>query len=640
MKTKLIAILFFPFFMIGCADYLDVVPDNLATLEIAFKNKASAEKYLFTCYSFMPETGKVGTDPGLDVGDEVWYFTDASTDFTNKTTFWIAKGQQNTNSPLVDYWNGANWGKAMFQGLRDCNIFIDNVDKVPNLSAYEKVKWKAEVKVLKAYYHFWLMRMYGPIPIIKENIPVSAKEDEVRVSRDKIDDIVTYITSLIDEAAADLPLNIQNEASEMGRVTRPAALAIKAKILAFAASPFFNGNTDYANFKNAEGEHYFNQTVDITKWEKAADACKAAIDCAEEAGHKLYKFVNQSANDLSPQTVLSLTNRCKVTERWNTELVFGCGQNGIRDLQVLSQPWLESNYSADDRYFNARNGTFAPTLVVAETFYSKNGVPINEDKSWHYNDRYETQVATDADKYYIQPGYTTAKLHFDREPRFYSTLGFDGSSWYGIGKMDDNDMWYLQAKAKQAAGKRGNTLYSVTGYFAKKLVRYQNTMVPASIQIETYPFPIIRLADLYLLYAECLNEANKDKGAVPADCYTYIDLVRDRAGLKGVKDAWADYSNNPDKPNTYAGFQSIVRQERMIELALESQRFWDLRRWNIAVQYLNKPMKGWNIEQETTENYYKLRTYAIREYQQRDNLWPLKNYDIIVNPKLKQNPGW
>ena len=626
--------------MIGCADYLDVVPDNLATLEIAFKNKASAEKYLFTCYSFMPETGKVGTDPGLDVGDEVWYFTDASTDFTNKTTFWIAKGQQNTNSPLVDYWNGANWGKAMFQGLRDCNIFIDNVDKVPNLSAYEKVKWKAEVKVLKAYYHFWLMRMYGPIPIIKENIPVSAKEDEVRVSRDKIDDIVTYITSLIDEAAADLPLNIQNEASEMGRVTRPAALAIKAKILAFAASPFFNGNTDYANFKNAEGEHYFNQTVDITKWEKAADACKAAIDCAEEAGHKLYKFVNQSANDLSPQTVLSLTNRCKVTERWNTELVFGCGQNGIRDLQVLSQPWLESNYSADDRYFNARNGTFAPTLVVAETFYSKNGVPINEDKSWHYNDRYETQVATDADKYYIQPGYTTAKLHFDREPRFYSTLGFDGSSWYGIGKMDDNDMWYLQAKAKQAAGKRGNTLYSVTGYFAKKLVRYQNTMVPASIQIETYPFPIIRLADLYLLYAECLNEANKDKGAVPADCYTYIDLVRDRAGLKGVKDAWADYSNNPDKPNTYAGFQSIVRQERMIELALESQRFWDLRRWNIAVQYLNKPMKGWNIEQETTENYYKLRTYAIREYQQRDNLWPLKNYDIIVNPKLKQNPGW
>lgn len=194
-----------------------------------------------------------------------------------------------------------------------------------------------------------------------------------------------------------------------------------------------------------------------------------AIQCAEEAGHGLYEFVNMSSTQLSDETILSLSNRCKVTERWNKELVWGCGQSGIRDLQVLCQPWLESNYSSDDRYHNARNGTFAPTLAVAETFYTKNGVPMDEDKNYDYSKRYTTQVATEADKYYIQPGYTTAKLHFDREPRFYATLGFDGSSWYGIGKMDDNDMWYLQAKAKQASGKRGNTLYSITGYFAKKI---------------------------------------------------------------------------------------------------------------------------------------------------------------------------
>lgn len=142
------------------------------------------------------------------------------------------------NEPLVDYWNGTQWGKAMFVGIRDCNVFIENIDKVPDLSAYDKETWKAEAKVLKAFYHFWMMRMYGPIPIIKENIPVSAGEDEVRVVRDKIDDIVTYIVSLIDESVEYLPLNIQNEAAEMGRITRPAAKAIKAKILAFAASPF------------------------------------------------------------------------------------------------------------------------------------------------------------------------------------------------------------------------------------------------------------------------------------------------------------------------------------------------------------------------------------------------------------------
>ena len=640
MKTKKIFnFLLLLGFLCGC-DYLDIVPNNLPTLEMAFNNKSSAERFLFTCYSFVPEHGKIGTDPGMDVGDEVWYYSDNSADYSNKTTFWIAKGMQNSNEPLVDYWNGAQWGKAMFVGIRDCNVFIENIDKVPDLSAYDKETWKAEAKVLKAFYHFWMMRMYGPIPIIKENIPVSAGEDEVRVVRDKIDDIVTYIVSLIDESVEYLPLNIQNEAAEMGRITRPAAKAIKAKILAFAASPFFNGNLDYANFKNAEGEPFFNQVYDNEKWTKAADACLEAIQCAEEAGHGLYEFVNMSSTQLSDETILSLSNRCKVTERWNKELVWGCGQSGIRDLQVLCQPWLESNYSSDDRYHNARNGTFAPTLAVAETFYTKNGVPMDEDKNYDYSKRYTTQVATEADKYYIQPGYTTAKLHFDREPRFYATLGFDGSSWYGIGKMDDNDMWYLQAKAKQASGKRGNTLYSITGYFAKKLVRYQNAMVPASIQIETYPFPIIRLADLYLLYAEALNEAKKEEGTVPEDCYTYIDKVRARAGLKGVKDSWRLYANDANKPNTYEGFQTIVRKERMIELALEGQRFWDIRRWNLANQYFNKSLQGWDINQSETNEYYKLNTYFIRNYEDRENLWPLKDYDCIVNPKLVQNPGW
>ena len=496
------------------------------------------------------------------------------------------------------------------------------------------------IEELDTIFHSQIYEKKQTLTIIKENIPVSAGEDEVRVVRDKIDDIVTYIVSLIDESVEYLPLNIQNEAAEMGRITRPAAKAIKAKILAFAASPFFNGNLDYANFKNAEGEPFFNQVYDNEKWTKAADACLEAIQCAEEAGHGLYEFVNMSSTQLSDETILSLSNRCKVTERWNKELVWGCGQSGIRDLQVLCQPWLESNYSSDDRYHNARNGTFAPTLAVAETFYTKNGVPMDEDKNYDYSKRYTTQVATEADKYYIQPGYTTAKLHFDREPRFYATLGFDGSSWYGIGKMDDNDMWYLQAKAKQASGKRGNTLYSITGYFAKKLVRYQNAMVPASIQIETYPFPIIRLADLYLLYAEALNEAKKEEGTVPEDCYTYIDKVRARAGLKGVKDSWRLYANDANKPNTYEGFQTIVRKERMIELALEGQRFWDIRRWNLANQYFNKSLQGWDINQSETNEYYKLNTYFIRNYEDRENLWPLKDYDCIVNPKLVQNPGW
>ena len=109
MKTKKIFnFLLLLGFLSGC-DYLDIVPDNLPTLEMAFNNKSSAERFLFTCYSFVPEHGKIGTDPGMDVGDEVWYYSDNSADYSNKTTFWIAKGMQNSNEPLVDYWNVTQW---------------------------------------------------------------------------------------------------------------------------------------------------------------------------------------------------------------------------------------------------------------------------------------------------------------------------------------------------------------------------------------------------------------------------------------------------------------------------------------------------------------------------------------------------
>src|SRR5690606_38007254 len=108
-----------------------------------------------------------------------------------------------------------------------------------------------EVKFLKAYYHYYLMRMYGPVPLVKENLPISAGIDEVRLYRDPFDEGINYIVSLIDESVADLPFQIQNVSSEFGRITQPIALAIKAEILVTAASPLFNGNPDFRSFKDS-----------------------------------------------------------------------------------------------------------------------------------------------------------------------------------------------------------------------------------------------------------------------------------------------------------------------------------------------------------------------------------------------------
>lgn len=140
---------------------------------------------------------------------------------------------------------------------------------------------------------------------------------------------------------------------------------------------------------------------------------------------------------------------------------------------------------------------------------------------------------------------------------------------------------------------------------------------------------------------EALNEATENGEFVPQEVYDNIDIVRERSGLKGVKEAWSTYSINPNKPNTKEGMREIIRRERQIELALEGVRYHDLRRWKLARStYNNALIKGWNVEKGNAEEYYEVRNIAQMKYSQKDYLWPLKYDDIINNPNLKQNPGW
>lgn len=592
-----------------------------------------------------PLYGAQRDNPGLTSGNDIWFYTMEDASFNNKWSFGIANGLQNTSDPLNNYWDGGNGGKQLYRAIRDCNIFIENVSdrtKVADLDETERRRWIAEIKVMKAFYHYYLFQLYGPIPIVDVNLPISAPEEEVRVKRDKIETVANYIVGLIDEAVTDLPLKIYNEATEMGRITQPAALAIKAKTLLLAASPLFNGNTDYANFKDKDGEPFFPQTYDANKWKTASDACKEALDVALKAGHDLYDFKEETLENLPENLMYSMNVRQAVTERFNKELVWGCGKSYTYDLQCMCQPRILLFHGEKQ---NTCKGAYSPTLDIAEMFYSNNGVPIEEDKEWatsnNYNNRYEIAVATATDKYFIKEGYQTVKLHFNREPRFYGTLGFDGSSWYGHGKEHADDLYYLEAKKGQITGQSQLANYSVTGYYAKKLVYYKNIISESSAVIEEYPFPIVRLADLYLMYAEALNEATDNGEFVPKEVYDNIDIIRKRSGLEGVVDSWSKYSVNPEKPSTKEGMREIIRKERQIELALEGSRFHDLRRWKLARSvYNNALVRGWSIDQETTEDYYVIRNIAQMKYVQKDYLWPLKYDDIINNPNLIQNPGW
>ncbi|MDB4196524.1 RagB/SusD family nutrient uptake outer membrane protein [Flavobacteriaceae bacterium] len=582
-------------------------------------------------------------------GDEVWYYAENDFYMNNETSFRLAKGMQNVSNPYLNYWEGGRGAPySLFNALRDCNIFLDNLVTVPGLEEQERLRWLDEVKVLKAFYHFWLMQMYGPIPIVENNISVGASAEETNVFRDPVDDVVNYLVQLLDEVieGENLPGVINFIYTEQGRVTMPVAKALKAKILVLNASPIFNGNTDFNSLVDSQGNSLVNQTYDPQKWVLAKDALYEAIESAESNGHQLYEFTQQIPinGELSEQVIEELSQRAAITESYNSEIIWAYGPEWTGDLQMWCQPRWTADHSA---LFGYTKKSHAPTLNMVETFYSNNGVPLNEDIYWNYADRYDvvsTPLLDDNNEnyheFYIEDNYSTAKLHTYREPRFYSSIGFDGGKWFSLETTNINNIPYLDAKAGALSGKQGFEIYSITGYFAKKLVHYENVIAQEGSTIKGYSFPIIRLSDLYLMYAEALNEV---KESPDSEVYEYIQKVRDKAGLDDGGDlvnTWQLYSSNPSKPSSKEGMRDIIHQERMIELALEGHRYWDLRRWKLADEYFSQPIRGWNIFRPDVEGFYEVENIYYRNYLIKDYLWPISQNELLRNPNLVQNPGW
>jgi hypothetical protein len=400
----------------------------------------------------------------------------------------------------------------------------------------------------------------------------------------------------------------------------------------------------------------FPQTYKAEKWTRAAEAVREAIEISHEAGHRFYKYqaINLSVT-MSPTTKLKCELRGAITEKFNSEIIWP---------SVLSTTSLQEKSAANfDTYTsNFSPSEVGPTLKVAEEFYTGNGIPIDEDQQWiswvgeNFIQRYEhEQVSTAAGsgidgvsslsedhKYYIGSGESTAKLHFYREPRFYAWIGFDRGIWEMNGQTDETKSWVIKSRGGEAQGQLGGSRYTTTGYFSKKLVNMETVKNSGNTGLNyvAYTYPLVRLSDLYLLYAETLNES---KPSPDAEVYRWIDSVRLRAGLKPVVESWDKYAipSMKTKPARKDGMREIIKRERLIELSLESQRFFDLLRWKDAMQYFNEPVRGWNFQGSNADTYYMVTTYwDQRVFNTRDYLWPLRLETLQINSNLKQNPGW
>ena len=324
----------------------------------------------------------------------------------------------------------------------------------------------------------------------------------------------------------------------------------------------------------------------------------------------------------------------------------------------MLQRW--STMLSNDEWFNlAGSGgsdigqRHAPTLNVVEMFYSSNGIPINEDADWEnngwYQNRYSTQLPdNEHSKYFIKKGQETAILHFNRSPRFYASVGFDGGIWEGrekgLSEASFPNMYRHMGSGYKHAETYGG--YPFSGYLAKKLSHLKTTYTESRITLirEDYSFPLIRLADMYLLLAECLNEVGGSEkiDSQGHNAYYYLDLIRARSGMEGVVESWNKYalSRYKTKPNDINGLRSIIRQERMNELAFEGHFYYDIRRWLLAEEMFNKPVLGWNKDGENKKDFYNVRVLLVPRFSMKDYLMPIRTNSLLQNPHLVQNPGW
>jgi len=628
----------------SCGDWLDVVPDGVATIDMAFNSRVQALKYLGTCYSYMPKNGG-GDDPTVLGGDD--FFSYDYPHFSgrfNSAGLNLARGMQSPTSPILPRWNN------LYQALRVCNTFIENAHLVPDLPAWEREQWIAEAKVLKAYYHYCLVQMYGPVPIIRDSYPIDVDFSMLKVSRDPVDECFDYIVELLDDACRGdmLPPFVLDPASDLGRITKTIALALKAKVLMTAASPLFNGNNDQATLRNRDGTQLFNPSYDPEKWTKALAACREAITTCQEGGIELYYYPNPG-NRYTDTIVTDMSLRKAFNERWNSEIIWANTQMiataGSGGMIYISMPKLNNDYinSGDICKF------MGMPIKIAQMFYTNHGVPLEEDNTRDISALYDLRQGRSEDKLYIREGRTTVDLHFDREPRFYAWVGFDGGIWFGAGQYNDQDansLRYLRFKVGETDGTEGQGNW--TGYIAKKHIPPEAQFVAINgISSMSYAWPIIRLSDLYLLCAEAINEVEGPSGASSSEMFNYIDMIRARAGLKGVKESWDTYTNNP-KYNNQTGMRQIIQQERMIELSFEFHRYWDIRRWKIAPEIYSKPLEGWDMlvatidgtDEEVNRLFYTPQLLLIQSFGIRDYFWPIRSSDIDVNPNLVQNIGW
>jgi hypothetical protein len=629
----------------SCGDYLDIVPDKTETLNDLFLQRETAYNALAKVYSYLPKDWHYDQSSWF-LGDE-WLGKQDNINDDYIRGIRIMRGFQTAGNPHLGLWSGTGTAPHLYKAMRDANTFLEHINDVPDMDSQEKADWAAQVKFLKAYYHFLLLRQYGPIVLIDNSPNSSALSEEFYVPRSKIDDCFDFIVRLMDEAILDLKPRALT--LDLGQVDRVAASAIKARVLLYRASPFYNGNSEYFfDFLDHDGQPFFPQEYKKEKWQDALDAIEEAIKLAEDYvglyhfDKQIYAFdvADYAANPQKLQQIYDL--RFVVVDPWNKELIWGNSNierytaNSIASGSTLRLP---AGYYAPGATLNSNSfshQSLCATSQMVERYYTENGLPLDEDPDFDQSRALEITMTPDTSEYValrgiMEPYLETINLYLKREPRFYANLAITGGYWRAHQTKIITKMYQ-----DSHGGRVGtNAEFFCTGVGVKKIQHPESTS-GNGVRLVLFPYPIIRLADLYLMKAEALNECEKPLSEV----WEAINKVRERAGIPHVEDAWKNAKIHPNYHLERDGMKEIILRERSIELAFEGIRFWDMLRHNRAVSEFSAPLWGWDTEGKTAETFFNLQIKQARSFTVKDCLWPITTDELNTNSKLIQNPGW
>lgn len=636
----------------SCTDFLDKAPDDMKTDAMIWKSRVETEKYLYNIYAQIPSHNLHQDDPWLGLADEV------DLTWNVYSTYQINLGNWTTTSGFYRKW--PNWYKA----IRASFTFEENIDKNPELSTELKIQYKAESKFLRANYYWLLLRQYGPVVLLEKNPPLT--ENWNSYQRSPYDDCVNYIVNLLDEASNDLPLHWQNDKQWFGKPNKLICKAIKAEVLLSAASPQWNGNSLYNNFKNNDGTALAATTYDDNKWKKAADAAYEVIQLAENnptANVKLYK--NHENGDGNTFSAFKSVRDIHI-KRWNCEIIWAKTGLDVNAWELHTSPGPNNL------------GGVGPTQRVVDAFYMDNGRTIEDPNSGYVETGFATtggsnwnpsnlNTTTDRVKMIdlIKAGDVWGhwpgewNMYANREPRFYASILYNQRiipqlpndvtkrDYYSTGTQKNG---YARVEFYLGGASRSSgsyTFFPQTGYLVLKNVDFMSNLRDRQYVTAGRHQTFIRYAGVLLNYIEALNEFNPNS----PDIQKYWDMIRTRAGLPSIYSTYAGIKGNKEQQREY-----IIR-ERQIELAFEGDRYFTTRRRLLS----NTPDDGspnrkygdggkvWGMDvyagNQNTNNFqttlfYERRVIETRVFTNKHNLFPIPQTEIDKSPLIVQNPEW